>query len=470
MRRPFLLVTLVLALLVAGCAGQPPDGDDVGNNQSTTTTPGGTTPATGGATPTPPTATTPPITVEACTAEPRAPEDAWRAEKPRVRFETTLGDIVIELEMERAPVTAGNFLQLTKDGFYDGVTFHRVISGFVIQGGDPNSKDGNPSNDGQGGPGYEIPDEFNPTLRHDAAGVLSMATAGPDTGGSQFFITLAPTPSLDDRHSVFGRVVEGMDVVNDISRAQVDENDRPVQDVVIVNAEAIEPATSDATHETDVHAVIEQKPATPGDPVTFSVVLKNLGNVRDAVTLAAAVPAGWTCEVRYIDDTVPAGTARVAFLALTPPGDATEGPAEINLESRSAWDGSATGSDGIVVDVRASLGPQVERGDNVRANYVGFLPDGRLFDTSMQRVADDPDMPKFATQGGFTPRPQYDAFDFQVGGNVIAGFTQLALTAREGEIVTSYIESQDAYATGNMYQRPLTGRDLVFELEILEIR
>ena len=472
MRRPLVLATLVIALVAAGCAEQPPDGDDVPNNQTGTTTPAGSTTPTGGTTPTSPTATPPPLAVEACLPEPRTPDETWGAEKPRVRLETTLGDIVIELEMERAPITAGNFLRLTQDGFYDGVTFHRVSSGFVIQGGDPNSKDDNPSNDGQGGPGYDIPDEFNPTLRHDAAGVLSMATAGPDTGGSQFFITLAATPSLDDRHSVFGRVVEGMDVVNDISRAPADENERPVEDVTIVNADVVEPATFDAVHATGVHAVIAQKPATPGDPVTFAVVLKNEGNTRDAVALAAAVPAGWSCQIRYVDDVIPAGTARVAFLTLTPTADAPEGPAEIDLESRSAWEGAASGSDGIVVDVRASLGPQVQSGDNVRANYVGFLPDGRLFDTSMQRVATDPDMPKFATHGGFRPRAdgEYNTFDFEVGGpGVIGGFSQLALTARAGEIVTSYIESQHAYPRGDMYQRPLTGRDLVFELEILEI-
>ena len=106
-------------------------------------------------------------------------------------------------------MTVENFINLARSGFYDGTTFHRVIAGFMAQGGDPTGT-------GRGGPGYEFGDEFSPDLRHDGPGVLSMANAGPGTNGSQFFITYGATPHLDDRHSVFGRVVEGMDVLQSI--------------------------------------------------------------------------------------------------------------------------------------------------------------------------------------------------------------------------------------------------------------
>jgi cyclophilin family peptidyl-prolyl cis-trans isomerase len=119
---------------------------------------------------------------------------------------TDLGDVVIELFAVEAPVTVNNFVFLARDGYYNGVTFHRVIKGFMAQGGDP-------SGSGSGGPGYHFADEFHPALRHDRPGVVSMANAGPATNGSQFFITHVPTPHLDDRHTVFGRVVDGMDVV-----------------------------------------------------------------------------------------------------------------------------------------------------------------------------------------------------------------------------------------------------------------
>jgi peptidyl-prolyl cis-trans isomerase B (cyclophilin B) len=125
------------------------------------------------------------------------------------RYKTERGEIVCQLHARQAPLTVENFVNLARAGFYDGTTFHRVIPGFMAQGGDPTGT-------GRGGPGYSFRDEFTPELRHDAAGVLSMANAGPGTNGSQFFLTLAPTPHLDGRHTVFGRVTDGMDVLRSI--------------------------------------------------------------------------------------------------------------------------------------------------------------------------------------------------------------------------------------------------------------
>jgi cyclophilin family peptidyl-prolyl cis-trans isomerase len=125
------------------------------------------------------------------------------------RFKTEKGDIVVELYADRAPRTVENFVNLARAGFYDGTTFHRVIGGFMAQGGDPTGT-------GTGGPGYQFGDEFDPSLRHDAAGTLSMANAGPGTNGSQFFLTYGPTPHLDNKHSVFGRVTEGMGVLQSL--------------------------------------------------------------------------------------------------------------------------------------------------------------------------------------------------------------------------------------------------------------
>jgi len=148
---------------------------------------------------------------------------------PTVTMRTTLGDIRIEVYRDRAPKTAENFLSLTRKGFYNGLTFHRVIPGFMIQGGCPKGT-------GTGGPGYTIPDEFGEGLRHDGPGVLSMANAGPNTGGSQFFITLAATSWLDGKHAIFGRVRGGQDVVERIAAVARDRNDRPTTPVRIVEA------------------------------------------------------------------------------------------------------------------------------------------------------------------------------------------------------------------------------------------
>jgi peptidyl-prolyl cis-trans isomerase B (cyclophilin B) len=125
------------------------------------------------------------------------------------KMTTDKGEIVIELAAKDAPNTVNNFVYLSQKGYYDGLNFHRVIANFMIQGGDP-------IGNGTGGPGYKFGDEFSPAWRHNGPGMLSMANAGPGTNGSQFFITHSPQPHLDDRHSVFGKVTSGIDVVNNI--------------------------------------------------------------------------------------------------------------------------------------------------------------------------------------------------------------------------------------------------------------
>lgn len=147
-----------------------------------------------------------------------------------VVLETNMGNIKIEL-LDEMPITAGNFEKLVKEGFYDGVIFHRVIPNFMIQGGDPTGT-------GTGGPGYKIQDELNPENRNNR-GTISMANSGPNTGGSQFFINTVNNNFLDGPkpyHPVFGRVVEGMDVVDSISNVKTVPGDRPAEDVVINKA------------------------------------------------------------------------------------------------------------------------------------------------------------------------------------------------------------------------------------------
>jgi peptidylprolyl isomerase len=150
--------------------------------------------------------------------------------KTHVLLHTTKGDITLELYDKTMPVTTGNFKKLVSQGFYDGIIFHRVIPKFMIQGGDPNG-------DGTGGPGYEIKDEFAPGNRNDR-GTIAMANAGPNTGGSQFFINIGNNNFLDTKHPVFGKVVTGMDVVDEIVNSERDHNDKPLEDVTILKATA----------------------------------------------------------------------------------------------------------------------------------------------------------------------------------------------------------------------------------------
>jgi peptidyl-prolyl cis-trans isomerase A (cyclophilin A) len=165
-------------------------------------------------------------------------------------FTTTEGNFTVRFFDSEAPKTVANFVglaegtkewtdprthQKAKTPYYDGQIFHRIIDGFMIQGGDPLGT-------GTGGPGYDFADEFHPTLRHSKIGILSMANRGPNTNGSQFFITLGPTPHLDNRHTVFGEVVEGMDVIRTIGKAKTGRGDRPLKDVAI-NSVRIERVT-----------------------------------------------------------------------------------------------------------------------------------------------------------------------------------------------------------------------------------
>ncbi|MFC7175964.1 peptidylprolyl isomerase [Halosegnis marinus] len=172
-------------------------------------------------------------------AENRDPTDR---NNPTATVHTNFGDIEIELFEDRAPNTVGNFVGLatggkewtdpdsgetvTNEPLYEDVIFHRVIEGFMIQGGDPTGT-------GRGGPGYQFDDEFHDDLTHDGAGILSMANSGPNTNGSQFFITLDATPHLDGKHAVFGQVIDGMDVVEEIGSLPTDRQDKPREEAVI---------------------------------------------------------------------------------------------------------------------------------------------------------------------------------------------------------------------------------------------
>jgi peptidylprolyl isomerase len=191
LRSVFLTGLLLAALLItAGCTQSSP--------QTTTGTPAGTV-----------------------TMTPSAQEQKL------VRLETNMGNITIALD-PAMPITAGNFETLVKKGYYDGVIFHRIIDGFMLQGGDP-------AGTGMGGPGYTIKDEFTNANRNNR-GTISMANAGPNTGGSQFFINLVNNNFLDTKHPVFGKVVEGMDVVDKIAKVKTGAGDRPVQNVTIIHA------------------------------------------------------------------------------------------------------------------------------------------------------------------------------------------------------------------------------------------
>lgn len=153
--------------------------------------------------------------------------------KYKARMETSNGVMVIELFADKTPKTVNSFVFLAREGYYEEVIFHRVIDNFMVQGGDPTGT-------GMGGPGYQFDDEFHPSLKHDKQGILSMANAGPGTNGSQFFITHGPTPHLNNRHSVFGQVVEGLDVLMSIPARDPNNRNAPAVKILRVTIEESE--------------------------------------------------------------------------------------------------------------------------------------------------------------------------------------------------------------------------------------
>lgn len=157
-------------------------------------------------------------------------------ETPKVEVQTSMGSFKVELYSDKAPKTCDNFIKLARSGYYDNTIFHRIIRDFMIQGGDPTGS-------GRGGQsiyGEKFEDEITHELRHTGAGILSMANSGPNSNGSQFFITLAPCPHLDSKHTIFGRVCCSLEVVNRLGNVQTDRNDRPVTEVRILKAKVVE--------------------------------------------------------------------------------------------------------------------------------------------------------------------------------------------------------------------------------------
>ena len=243
MKLPFIVAVLSLAVFSMGCVLQPTPA-----SRGATTAPATAEPAGAAATtPVAPVSTTTPIAagpISTAVAPTLAATPLSRARGGRrqytnpppmsidttqeivATFGTSQGSFRVRLLPAQAPITVNNFVFLAQEGFYDGLIFHRVMEDFMVQGGDP-------TGGGTGGPGYRFQDEFSPALSFDAPGKLAMANAGPSTNGSQFFITTVPTPHLQGKHTIFGEVIDGQNVVDRISRVPTDRHNRPLQQVVI---------------------------------------------------------------------------------------------------------------------------------------------------------------------------------------------------------------------------------------------
>lgn len=332
-------------------------------------------------------------------------------------MKTNMGTIVIKLEFEKTPLTVASFVGLAEgtkvntakkpgEPYFNGIIFHRVIKGFVIQGGDPLGA-------GHGGPGYRFPDEFDPSLKHSGPGVLSMANAGPGTNGSQFFITHNATPNLDNRHAVFGTVVKGLDVVDAIANVQTARGDRPVTKVVM--------------QEVTIHRVGEKAKAFKGDEEHFQQIFTT------KFPEAAKAEAARQKRMKEAEE-----AAKVKY---------KEMEASIKVKFPKAQK-SAFGNYYAVTHKKGS-GATPEKGTKVSVHYAGsLLENGKEFDSSIKRN-----------------RP----FSFNVGtGRVIRGWDLAVANMKKGEKQTIILPPELGYGPRGAGGVIPPNAWLVFEVELLD--
>ncbi|TVZ17400.1 peptidylprolyl isomerase [Maribacter sp. MAR_2009_72] len=344
-------------------------------------------------------------------------------------IKTNKGDIIVRLEQEKTPITVANFVSLAEGKnpfvseqyknkkFYDSLTFHRVMKDFMIQGGDP-------LGNGQGNPGYRFIDEFNDSLVHDKKGILSMANSGPSTNGSQFFITHKATPWLNNKHSVFGEVVEGLNIVDSIANVPVGAGNKPIEPVTMNTIEIIR----------------NGKEARKFDAV--EVMTNYFDNEEERLAAIEKEKAEKLAEVQKIK---------------------AEFASQIEAQKAKA---TALASGLKVLTLNEGSGDKPKVGQKVNVMYAGYLMDGSLFDSNYVEIAK-----KYGTfdwnreqAGGYMPIPM----DYSPESRLIAGFREGLLTMNVGDKVRLFIPSHLGYGAQGGGPIPANA-DLVFDVEITEV-
>ncbi|MCG9973140.1 peptidylprolyl isomerase [Christiangramia crocea] len=340
-----------------------------------------------------------------------------------VEFKTSMGPIIAELYFEETPMTVANFVSLAEGTsemvdstykgkkYYDGLIFHRIIDGFVIQGGDPTGT-------GSGGPGYKFPDEFSDSLSHDEKGTLSMANAGPGTNGSQFFITLGPVQQLDPRHTVFGKVVKGLDVVDAIGKVETGPRDRPVEDVVMNEVNII------------------RKGSAAKNFKAPEVLENQLGEIEAEKEAQAQKMGEMKAEKSQ------------EFAALEGEADSLESGLKIYFENEGD-------------------GEKPQSGQKVNVLYEGYFADGTIFDTNKEEIAKEMGIfnEQRAAQGG------YGAMPMQYGPDapMIPGFKEGLQQMQVGDKAVIWIPSHLGYGERGAGGVIPPNTDLIFKLEMTGI-
>lgn len=359
------------------------------------------------------------LTLFACSDEYPDLEDGLYAE-----FETSNGDFVAELYHDQTPITVASFVSLAegkssmvdstyKDKkFYEGIIFHRIIDGFVIQGGDPTGT-------GSGGPGYRFPDEVVDSLSHDSKGILSMANAGPGTNGSQFFVTLAPTPNLDGRHTVFGKVVAGQDVVDSIGKVETNPADKPLEDVVIKKVNIIRKGK--AAKDFDAPKVFEDE--------------------------LAALEAEEEEATKRMEEAKTENADKFAGFE----EDAEEMESGLKIYFEEEGDGE-----------------KPTDGQMVKVDYEGYFEDGTIFDTSKEDLAQDMGLfnQQRKDQNGYGPM----AIPYGPDAPMIPGFKEGLQNMKVGDKAIIFIPSHLGYGESGYGQVIPPNTNLVFRVELVGVQ
>ncbi len=355
------------------------------------------------------------LSLFSCNEEYPELEDGMYAE-----FKTSMGPIVAELYYDATPMTVASFVSLAEGTsemvdstykgkkYYDGLVFHRVIDGFVIQGGDPTGT-------GSGGPGYKFPDEFVDSLSHDEKGILSMANAGPGTNGSQFFITLGPVQQLDTRHTVFGKVVKGLDVVEAIGKVETGPRDRPVEDVVM----------------NEVNIIRKGKDA------------KNFEAPKVMEDQLAEMEAEKEAQEEKM----------------------TEMKSEVASELNSLKEQADSLDSGLKIYFEnEGDGEKPKSGQKVNVLYEGYLEDGTLFDTNKKEFAQEWGIydHRRDSQGAYGPM----AMEYGPDAPMIPGFKEGVQQMRIGDEAVMWMPSHLAYGERGAGGVIPPNTDLIFRIEL----
>lgn len=334
-------------------------------------------------------------------------------------IQTTKGDIIVKLEYQKTPVTVANFVSLAEGNnpfvndeykekkFYDGIVFHRVIKDFMIQGGDP-------SGTGSGNIGYTFKDEIHDSLSHSKKGIVSMANRGPKTNSSQFFITHNETPWLNGKYTVFGEVVEGIEVVDSIANVETGPGDRPKIDVVMNKVEIVRNG-KDAKKFDAIKVMGDYFEEAKATEVAFKKMKEDLAaQFADQMAKAEETPSGLK-----------------------------------------------------ILKIKEGEGEQPKIGQKVMVNYAGWLFNGDLFDSNIQEVAERFNQlnPGKRDQGGYAPFPM----DYSPDAQLAAGFREGLLTMKVGDKVRLFIPPHLGYGDNDYGPIP-GGSTLVFDLEVVGIQ